>query len=108
MNTAPFSNPTTSLAAAREIEPHLGRMMREILEEFRFRKNQMPGDYGLTADELEQLMPNMRQSTVSGRVRDLVKAGILEDSGEKRGTRTGRAAIVWRLRTTAAQQEMAL
>ena len=51
---------------------------------------------GLTCDELEKITDGKHQ-TVSPAVRVNVKAGILENSGKRRKTRSNRSAIVWKL-----------
>lgn len=38
-------------------------------------------------------------SGIRSRCSELVKLGLVENSGERRKTRSGRAAIVWRIRT---------
>jgi len=48
-----------------------------------------------TCDEVEVDLQGRHQS-VSSRIRKGVQDGYIEDSGEKRQTRTGRKAIVWR------------
>lgn len=47
-----------------------------------------------TCDALEERM-NLSHQTVSARIRELVLAGRLTDSGERRKTRSGRKAAVW-------------
>ena len=49
-----------------------------------------------TCDEIEVGLEGRHQS-VSSRIRKGVQDGLIKDSGEKRETRTGRKAIVWRL-----------
>ena len=49
---------------------------------------------GKTCDEIEALL-GLSHQTVSARVRDLVKADRVYDTGERRATRSGRKAIVW-------------
>ena len=50
---------------------------------------------GSTCDRLESLM-GMSHQTASARIRDLVIAGKLVDSGRREKTRTGRSAICWK------------
>jgi hypothetical protein len=50
---------------------------------------------GITCDQLEQVL-NMSHQTTSARIRDLVLAGKLVDSGRREKTRTGRPAICWK------------
>ena len=51
---------------------------------------------GATCDEIETGL-KMRHETTSGIIRFLVLDRLLKDSGEKRKTRTGRRAIIWRI-----------
>lgn len=53
------------------------------------------GKRGRTCDEVERILGTSHQST-SARIRDLVKAGRLQDTGKRRNTRTGNKATVWR------------
>lgn len=55
------------------------------------------GDHGLTDDELERAS-GLGPNTARPRRIDLLKAGAIVDSGEKRKTRRGHAATVWRIR----------
>ena len=48
-----------------------------------------------TCDEVENEL-KLRHQTASSQIRELVKKGMLEDSEEKRYTRSKRKAIVWR------------
>lgn len=50
----------------------------------------------LTCDQLEYVL-GAKHQTVSAAIRSLVKEGILQDSGFKRKTRSGRGAICWEL-----------
>lgn len=50
---------------------------------------------GATCDEVEALT-GMKHQTASARVRELAKGGEIVDSGARRETRSGCAAIVWR------------
>lgn len=52
------------------------------------------GGYGATDDEMEIYL-DMRHQTASARRRDLVIAGLVKESGERRKTRSGRTANVW-------------
>jgi len=49
-----------------------------------------------TCDQLECMLDSKHQ-TVSASIRSLVKDGVLQDSGFKRKTRSGRGAICWEL-----------
>lgn len=50
---------------------------------------------GLTDDELVGLLPERTAGSVIKRRGECVRAGMLEDSGRRRPTRTGSSAIVW-------------
>lgn len=49
---------------------------------------------GLTCDQLETITRRSHQ-TVSASLHAIRKKGLIEDSGERRPTRSGRQAIVW-------------
>lgn len=49
---------------------------------------------GATCDEIEVAL-GLRHQTASARIRELVEAGKLVDSDERRPTRSGRDAVVW-------------
>lgn len=90
--TAPFSNETTSKEAAQSLKPDLGRIQKLVFDFIAAKPS--------TAREVEDAL-SMRTQTVTARIRELVLAGRLEDSGEKRTTDSGRKAIVWRKRNGA-------
>jgi hypothetical protein len=52
---------------------------------------------GATCDEVEAQIDG-RHQTVSARVRELVQLGRIVDTGQRRPTRSGRAARVYRVR----------
>lgn len=94
METAPFSNRTTSWEAAQSImeppERVRARAERAVLRAI------LQAPDGLTCDEIETQL-NMSHQTVSARIRGLVrKGGYIVDSGKVRKTRAGRNAIVWK------------
>src|SRR5262245_3306788 len=49
---------------------------------------------GLTADEIEA-RSGLRHQTVSAQIRHMTEAGLLEATGARRPTRSGRGAMVW-------------
>ena len=51
---------------------------------------------GLTADEIQAAI-NAPINSVTPRINELVADGWLEDSGERRPTRYGKPAIVWKV-----------
>lgn len=79
----------TSVAAARSMDGHLGRLESEVLAEV--------FDCGArTCDEMEVSL-ELSHQTVSARIRRLVQLGKLMDSGLRRPTRSGRGATVWKV-----------
>lgn len=78
----------TSREAKASMGPHLNRIATEVLNAIKF-----VGP--MACHEVEELLP-LRHTTASARIRELVKKGLLEDSGLKRKTPSGRNAIVWR------------
>lgn len=81
----------TSKQAARRIKPR-AENLREKLFHFYERH---PG--GLT-DEEAQNLSGISASTQRPRRVELVQAGRLEDSGQKRATASGSMAVVWRVK----------
>lgn len=86
---APHSNETTSKEAAKSMKPHTSRLAQRILEQIRLHPS--------TCEEVEQAT-GLPHQTVSARIRALVLDGIVENSGDKRPTESGRRAIVWRVK----------
>lgn len=95
-----YSDDDTSRAAAASVEPHTSRIAGMVLE--RLRLAQTADTVGFTADQLEQAL-GLRAQTVTGRLRELVLAGKVIDSGERRPTRRGRMAKVWSLAPPGTQ-----
>ena len=91
--TLPFSNPTTSKDAAKSMEkraPIAAAVIYSTICDWG-----APGSRGLTCDEVE-CIKKISHQTASARIRDLARIGMIVDSGERRKTRSGRNAIVWR------------
>jgi hypothetical protein len=88
-DTPGYSNPTTSKAAADGMKPTAPALRTRIVSELQVR-----ADFGATCDELEQAF-DLPHQTVSARIRELALGEKIVDSGNKRPTRSGRAAIVW-------------
>jgi hypothetical protein len=89
MNSLPHNNTDTSRAAAQAAAPKApGR--REII----FQLIAGRGSDGMTNDELVVATGWLIQS-VCPLVNSLKKARLIRDSGLRRATRAGRAAIVW-------------
>jgi hypothetical protein len=78
----------TSLEAAIEAEPNAGTQRRRVLDVLR------TFPIGLTDHELQDML-DMNPSTQRPRRVELVKAGLVKDSGHFRLTPSGRRAVVW-------------
>lgn len=90
--TPPHSNETTSLDAAFSIEASAETLRSAVLVFIAWRASE-----GATDEEIQRAY-GMSGNTERPRRRELVKAGLVEDSGARRRTATGREAIVWRVR----------
>lgn len=86
------TDPATS-QVARPSASRRAQLRDEIMVQHRYHPHR-----GMTDDELCALLPEITPGSVIKRRGELVTAGLLEDSGERRPVRrTGRAAIVWRV-----------
>lgn len=81
----------TSTAAAESMTHRTGPMQAEIL-----RLLHAHSYAGLICDEVEHITGWSHQSA-SARIRELVKAELVVDSGERRAGRSGRSGRVYRL-----------
>lgn len=79
----------TSIAAAEDLAPRLGRLQHQALSAIR-----EAGWIGLTADELAEVL-GLERYTIQPRTTELRRKGLIEDSGQRRPNRTGKRAIVW-------------
>jgi hypothetical protein len=79
----------TSIAAAVDIAPKLGRLQRMAEEAIR-----AAGYYGVTADELAANL-DVSRWTIQPRTTELKLKGLVVDSGMRRPNCTGKSAIVW-------------
>jgi DNA adenine methylase len=77
----------TSNSAAVSIGAVAQQMRLRVLQEIANRG-------GLTCDEVEEIL-DMRHQTISPRVNELMKQGLISDSGLRRKTRSGHEAAVW-------------
>lgn len=91
----PSVNTDTSRQAAAEITPHARALQVRVLACIAAQQGR-----GATCDEVE-IEADIRQSTVSARVRELAVGGHVVDTGIRRRTRSGRKAIVWLAREWA-------
>lgn len=90
MSTLPYaSGSDTSLAAAQSLERDVESLRGLVADFVRGRAL-----LGATCDEIEAAL-DLRHQTASPRVYELEKQRRLYDSGQRRMTRSGRAAIVW-------------
>ena len=89
---APHSDMGTSLEAARAIVPDLQRLERVVLDAIAYYS-----ESGLCDHEIEDVT-GLKHQTASARRRALVLRGLVEDSGLRRRTDSGRMAVVWRVR----------
>jgi hypothetical protein len=87
----PASGPTpaTTIAAAASIEPHAPRLQDRVLQLL-----QAHGDRGATGEEIAAEL-QLRTSSATARVNELVQLGKVRDSGSTRENSSGRRAIVW-------------
>ena len=79
----------TSIAAAADIAPKLGRLQRLAEETIR-----AAGPVGRTADELAEQV-DLPRWTIQPRTTELRHKGLVVDSGMRRPNCTGKSAIVW-------------
>ncbi len=88
--SAPYqSHSETSKEAADKIVPHINRCHRKILEHL-----ENVGALGATDQELETAT-GMAGNTARPRRIELLKLGLIRDSGKTRETFSGRKATVW-------------
>lgn len=80
----------TSIIAAKMALPKIKGHKKIVLDAFIER-----GNYGYTHEELGERVP-IRADTARKRTKDLVDAGFIEDSGNKRKVSSGNMSIVWR------------
>ena len=79
----------TSIAAADDLAPKLGRLQRLGEEAIR-----AAAFYGATADELAECL-DVSRWTIQPRTTELKLKGLIVDSGLRRRNCTGKSAIVW-------------
>lgn len=84
----PPSNGTpTSNAAAESIVPHVDRLEQLVLKTLRELD-------GATCDRVE-VVTELSHQTCSARFSELKKRGLIQKTGERHRTRSGRMAEVW-------------
>ena len=87
---------STSVAAARHVRSPSKTFRGQVHDALRA---------GPKTDEEICQATGLRGSTVRPRRLELLREGLVEDSGQVRPTRSGREAIVWRLRLEGADEE---
>ena len=92
---APYSNPTTSLAAAESLEPVLSFLEKKVLAFINAR-----GDYGATCFEVEAGLALPHQ-TASARINGLQRKFLVQALVTTRTAPSGRQAQVWVSREAA-------
>ena len=85
----PHNDTDTSIAAAISVLEDAETMQGRV-----YRRIRQTGEYGATCDELE-IRLNMRHTTCSARIRELVLKGIIKDSGQRRKGSSGRDQRVY-------------
>lgn len=108
MKPWPYTNPSrpyvrgseTSKAAADSMKGIAMSKERQVLYLFR-----SDSSVGYTDDDLERILEEKHQ-TVSARRRSLEKKGIVYATEEKRKTRSGRAARVYKLNSDLSDSEI--
>lgn len=98
------NSPGTSVDAAKQLKPISGRVRRAVVNELALDAKAWndPEHEGMTCDAIEAAL-GMRHTTVSSALNYLYHAGWVFDSGRTRQVRSGRWAIVWRLRPKAKE-----
>jgi len=89
----------TSILAAKRALPAIKGHKRIVLDAFVER-----GNYGYTHEELGNDVP-IRADTARKRTKDLVDAGYIEDTGNKREVSSGNQAIIWKATLKAYKEK---
>jgi hypothetical protein len=84
----------TSEDAADEIKPAANTLRRKVYDYI------VDQEAGATDEEIQDAL-QMNPSTERPRRRELQQGGLIQDSGDRRPTRSGRKAVVWRLVATS-------
>ncbi|WP_298962490.1 hypothetical protein [uncultured Methylobacterium sp.] len=85
---------STSKEAAGSMKPRAAALRQLVLDTIRSHRD------GLTCDEVEALT-GLRHQTASARICELRDVNVIVATGDKRPTRSGRNAAVYRVSTTA-------
>jgi hypothetical protein len=84
----------TSVAAAERIAPNAATLRAKVLAALR--------EKPMSDDEIQQEL-GMNGSTERPRRVELVRAGLVEDSGQRRKTASNREAVVWKVKKEARE-----
>lgn len=95
MRQAPHSGSDTSRDAAHSIRREMPRLEALVL-------SHLSGCSGATAQEIE-VATGLAGNTVRPRLVGLRERGLVEDSGERRVTTSGRRAVVWRAKRSGVE-----
>jgi len=99
-NSAPYVvGSETSKRAAESVEAGLNQMQEQVLAAIRSDAS------GRTCDEVERVLA-LRHQTASARIRELACKSKIVDSGRRRVTRSGRAAVVWVLKPCGSEERL--
>lgn len=83
----PHNHTDTSIAAAQSMKPHVAGLRKAVLE--------VLDEWGpQTCDWMEMFLDLCHQTT-SARVRELYQQGLIDDTGDRLPTRSGRKARVY-------------
>ena len=85
------------MKATKQLSLDAKRSMEHVIPSLRERLLQVikaAGETGLTTDEAEMISTRPHQ-TVSPRINELARLGVIKDSGIRRTTRSGRKAVVY-------------
>jgi hypothetical protein len=82
------TDPDTSKEAAESVP--VQRLEKLVYEAIKAAPN------GLTAEEIEKLIPGVKLNSITPRIAPLIKKGYIEDSGERRRASSGRSQRVLR------------
>ena len=93
--TARASDPATSKAAAVSAAPHAESIRRAV--QWALAGGDARTDESII-DSVRVLFPRATESGIRTRRSELVKAGLVVDSGERGQTKTGRESIKWRVK----------
>lgn len=89
----------TSQIAAEQIKPCAGTLRARVLSFI-----ESTGQAGATDIEIQDAL-SMEGNTERPRRGELLKIGLIRDSGRTRKTRSGRAAVVWEVTQLASNTE---